>query len=681
MRRPRASFVFGLLLGVAGTGAAIADSETHPLSPRNASYTIEVRLDHEARLLDGRQVLTWQNLQMQSTDELWFHLYWNAWRNDQSTWMRQIRLQGRADRFADVREEEWSYLEVTSIRLSRLGDDEPIDLGESWRYVSPDDGNPDDRTVIVVALQQAVLPGETIEVEMEWRARVPRFFARTGYRGDFYLFAHWFPKLGVFGPDGWNCHQFHSTTEFFSDYGVYDVSMTVPEGFIVGATGLERARRRNDDGTVTHRYHQEDVHGFAWTTSPDFVVRTSRFEEPGLPPVDMRLLIQPEHLGQTERHFDATRAALKYYGMWFGPYPYGHVTIVDPPYGSRAGGMEYPTLFTCGTRLFNPRKGKQPESVTVHEAGHQFWYGVVGTNEFEHAWLDEGINSYAQSRVLEIAYPEHFLVRRFLPDPGYQGRGESGLLALRFPGISVHRLLHRLDDYRRHANASDTATPTFRYLPYAASDLSYDKTALWLGTLERYLGWDAMQRILSTYYERYAFSHPTPNDFFAVANEVAGENLAWFFDQVRGSVWFDYAVDSIASYSVEPRGLVERDGKLVFVEPEQRDADDDKTYRSEVVLRRHGDGTFPVEVLLVFEDGHEIRQSWDGQSRWEHVVVERPSRLLHAIVDPNRELLLDLRYSNNSMTLKPTAGFPAKKWASKWMIWLQDALASFEYFM
>src|SRR5262249_39127160 len=146
---------------------------------------------------------------------------------------------------------------------------------------------------------------------------------------------------------------------------------------------------------ATHRYYQEDVHDFAWTTSPDYVERTGRFTHPSLPPVEMRLLLEPEHVAQAERHFDATRTALKYYGEWYGPYPYGHITIVDPAYQSGAGGMEYPTLFTAGTRWLAPAQVTTPEGVTVHEAGHQFWYGIVGNNEFEDAWMDEGFNTFS----------------------------------------------------------------------------------------------------------------------------------------------------------------------------------------------------------------------------------------------------------------------------------------------
>ena len=142
-----------------------------------------------------------------------------------------------------------------------------------------------------------------------------------------------------------------------------------------------------------------------------------------MPSVDMRLLIQPEHLDQAERHFDATAAALLNYGKWFGPYPYDHITVVDPAFGSGAGGMEYPTIFTCGTRLFNPFGGGSPEGVTVHEAGHQFWYGLVGNNEFEFAWVDEGLNEFSEDRTMEVTYGESMLVKRYLRPPGMRIRG------------------------------------------------------------------------------------------------------------------------------------------------------------------------------------------------------------------------------------------------------------------
>ncbi len=689
LRRPLL-WILTCLVALAAAGLPAQE----PLSPRNANYTIDVTLDPEAKMLDGRQVLTWRNVQSEPTDELWFHLYWNGWRNSRSTWMLESRLRRRRDRLKNPREGDWSYQQIDAVRLlSSAGDSVRLlpteeegggaDLMASIRYQAPDDGNPDDRTVMVVQLPRPVAPGETVRLELEWRAKIPRTFARTGFRGDYFFIAQWFPKLGVFEPEGWNCHQFHAATEFYSDYGVYDVTVTLPERFVLGATGRQESRVDNGDGTVSYRYQQADVHAFTWTASPDFVEHKKRFERPGLPAVDMRLLIQPEHLNQTERHFRATEAALEHYGKWYGAYPYGHITVIDPAWKSGSGGMEYPTLFTAGTRLFSPFGGGSPEGVTIHEAGHQFWYGIVGNNEFEHAWLDEGLNTFSTARAVDVEYGPSKLVERYLDPPGTR---LGGFLPWMFDDLTGSRAVqgNRVDRAVRSTvrTADPQSTPTFRYFPTEASNLSYGKTAQWLSTLERHLGWQTLRRILATFFERYKFGHPRPEDFFAVADEVTGEDLSWYFDQVhRQSLVFDYAVDSVKSFAAAPRGFVEGDDGLVFSGGNHdEDGDSEPVYRTEVVVRRHGGGIFPVAVLLAFEDGSEARIPWDGEARWKLFTDERPSKLAYAAVDPERVLLLDLDYTNNSR-LRESDDLAAGKWASKWMVWLQDLLMTFTFFV
>ena len=672
----------GALSALAVLWATAASTQGEPLSPRNANYTIEVRLDPEAKRLEGRQLLRWRNVTDVPTDELRFHLYWNAWRNDHSTWMREERLTG--DLPGKIRDDAWGWIDVESVRL--VSGDE-IDLSDRARFESPDDGNPDDRTVLVVPLPAPVGPGETIEVAMDWRSQVPRTFARTGFRGDFFFVAHWFPKLGVFeGEDGWACHQFHSNTEFYSDYGVYDVTIVAPERFVVGATGREVSAEPAEDGLVAHRFVQEDVHGFTWTASPDYRVATDRFDVEGLPPVDLRLLYQPEHEHQVARHFAATKHTLELYGRWYGPYPYRQLTIVDPAWESGAGGMEYPTLFTSGTRLFNPIEGGSPEGVTIHEAGHQFWYGVVGNDEFEHAWLDEGLNTFSTARVYEEAYGERAEVVRYLRPPGTDWRG---FLPAVLPGVRQTRAVggNRLDRYRRHADRDVPATPTFLYYPGSHASISYSKTSVWLATLERYLGWEVLQEILATFYDRWSFRHPEPEDFFAVANEVTrarlGFDLDWFFDQVhRDDVTFDYAIERVDSFDAALRGVVERDGSMVIAgDGEDGEEGEETVYRTEVVARRIGDGVFPVDVLLVFEDGSEERRVWDGRSRWRRFVHEGPSKLDHAVVDPERTLLLDLDRTNDSLLREDPGWLAPAKWSSKWLIWFQDLVQTFTAFV
>jgi len=628
--------------------SALTGAIDPPLSPRNASYSIDARLDPPSRTITGSELVTWRNIASRPATELQFHLYWNAWKDARTTFMRERALGSSS--LPERRPDDWSRIDVTSIKLVAPSAAGAADLTPSRHFIQPDDGNREDETVMAVALPRAVPPGGAIALEVKWTAHVPRTFARTGAIGNFFFIAQWFPKLGVWQDEGWNCHQFHASTEFFSDYGVYDVLLTVPQSWIVGATGVERDRRSNADKTETYHYYQEDVHDFAWTTSPDFIEQTARFEDRALPPVSMRLLLQPEHAGQAGRHFEATRTALKYYGEWYGPYPYGHITIVDPAYASGAGGMEYPTLFTAGTRWIVPEHVTTPEEVTVHEAGHQFWYGIVGNNEFEDAWMDEGFNTFSTARAVAQVYDPNFYSRRYF----------GGFIPWVFKDLPLSRETdgNGLSGYRLSARSDAEATPSFRYFPTSGGAITYDKTALWMNTLERWLGWPVLQKIMATHFARWKFRHPKPADFFATASEVSGRDLAPYFDQVyRSSNVFDYGVQELTSVP------------------------DGGHFRTTVVVRRYGEATFPVDVLVTFESGEQITEHWDGRERWKAYAYDRVAPVLSAQVDPNRVLLLDVNYTNNSKTLHPRGPAAATKWASKWMVWLQDALLSWSFFV
>ncbi len=655
-------------------------TESAGRSPRNASYDIDVQLDHAARTLTGHETIRWRNISANATSELQFHLYWNAWRNLESTWLRERRLAGS---FTPRRDDAWSSIDVTRLRVRKAegtggSAGEWMNLAQPQRFIAPDDGNAADRTVMAAELPWDVLPGEAVEIDVEWVAKVPRPFARTGYRGDYYFIAQWFPKIGVLEDAGWNTHQFHAATEFYSDYGVYNVRITVPERFVVGASGREVERMENADGTTTHRYGAEDIHDFAWTTSPDFLEDTQAFEHPTLPRVNMRLLFQPEHAGQESRHFDATAAALKYYGEWFGAYPYDHITIVDPAYRSGSGGMEYPTFFTAGSRWLAPENAANPERVTIHEAGHQFWYGIVGSNEFEHAWMDEGLNSFSEARATDEAGFANHLTARFF----------GGFVPWVLDDIAFERATdgNRLPGYRRNAEADAPSTPAYQYWPGTAATVSYSKTALWLHTLERHLGWPVLQRAMSNYFDRWKFGHPQPADFFAVVNEVSGQDMTGFFDQVyRSSNTFDYGVQRFTSTTVHPARDADTNaapGDAPDAAPDApADADTATLYRTTVVVQRLGEAIFPVDVVTTLRDGERITERWDGRDRRVIYTYERPSQALSVQVDPDRVLLLDVDYTNNSATLEPRADEAGLKWSLTWLAWLQDLMLTYAFFV
>ena len=651
MRRRSLWSLLAAMLVLVARPAGLEQSVTPARSPRNASYQLLATLDPANNTISGSGRVTWRNITKAAARDLRFHLYWNAWRDANSSWMREQALAARGSQVNRPPEDRGS---IDLLSIVARGQD----LRAGATFVAPDDGNTEDRTVLAVPLAAPVQPGETIEIDLTWTAKVPRTFARTGRIGQYYFIAQWFPKLGVFQDSGeWNAHQFHAATEFFSDFGTYDVSLTVPKGWIVGATGIASPSVPKGDNQATHRFIAEDVHDFAWTTSPDFVERIEKFEHSGLPPVTMRLLLQPKHLKQADRHFAATRAALRYYGEWFGPYPYSHITVVDPVtpvnpvvQGGSTGGMEYPMLFTAGTRNWASLNATQPEAVTVHEAGHQFWYGIVATNEFEHAWMDEGINTWATARVMETAFPNQFVtVERYF----------GGFMPWAVTDAPWSRAIdgNRLNAYRPVATFDVQSTPTWQYWPGSAGQISYNKTALWLATLERYLGWEMMQRVMAAFFARGAFRHPTPDEFFAVANEVSGKDLSWFFDvTVRSSAAFDYAVAQVTNTPVA-------DG-----------------FESVVVVRRLQEGVFPVTVKRTYADGSTDLASWDGEAPWKALSNRGPSRVVRVEVDPDRVLMLDLNYTNNSWTASPQARLAARRWSWRWMAWVQEVMLTYGFF-
>ena len=643
------------------------DGVTATQSARNITYDIDVTLDPAARLLTGSETITWRNTAVVAAYSIRLHLYWNAFSTTDSTWLKQRALAGDAP-FQDRLESAFGYSEVTSLEVVAADGTTVEDLKPSFRFISPSDRNASDRSLAAAQLTTAVEPDETLRLRVRWRARFPSNFDRTGAIDNFFVAAQWFPKLGMFEPGGWTANQSFANADGYSDFGRYDVRITVPSDWTVGATGIEQARTAAGTNAV-HRYVQDDVNDFAWTTSPAFVERRQRFEHPGIPGVEMRLLLQPEHADQADRHFAATAAALRYYGEWFGRYSYQQITIVDPPFQSTSAGGSYPTLFVAGTRWLAPTGGTQPESAVIQGAGHQFWQSVVANNQVDHAWLDQGVNAYAQARVQSVAFEPTYLVERYF----------GGLIPWQFRDIPLTRAtdFNGMDRYRRDGDRDALATPTQMMWPGSHDALSANKSALMLHTLERRLGWETMRRVLATYFDRWRFRHPLPEDFIAVATEVSGQDLQWYFDQAyRSSMRFDYAIERLDSELITSRGMVDGPGGPTFQDVTSAD-----TYRTTVVARRLEAGQFPVELLVTFANGEQARESWDGLARWQTFTFDRPVPAVSVQVDPERVLLLDTNYTNNSRLIAPATEAAATKWSLRWMLWLQDALMTYAFFV
>lgn len=599
-------------------------------------YDIQARLVPESKTIQGREVLIWRNDSENPVAELRFHLYMNAFKNNRSTFMTES---GGTHRGFAADKEAWGWIDVTEISIQG-----GADLTPTLEYIQPDDGNADDQTVMRVLPPAPVPPGGSIALAIAFTVKLPRVFARSGYSGDFFMAGQWFPKIGVLWKGDWNCHQYHAHSEFFADYGEYKVEITVPSAYVVGATGRRIGERTNADASKTYIHAQDQIHDFAWTACPGFVETRERFRlaDPAVD-TEMIFLVHKEHLGQRPRYVQALRQGLTFYSRHYGPYPYPTVTLVDPaPGATAAGGMEYPTLFTAGTHRFMPAGLRMPEMVTIHEFGHGYWYGIVGSNEFEEAWLDEGINSYSEVKAMAEFYgPDRSLIDLGplrLGDLTYQRAGVIG-------GGRFDPILRRSWDYVGGGSYSLNV---------------YNKAALMMLSLERFLGQETMDRVMKAYFEEWKFRHPTSEDFIRTAETASGRDLDWFFDQVlRSPDKLDYAVSSVSSEPVAPaEGMFK--GKLVKAEAGKKAAPSTAVYRSEVVLARRGEWIFPQDVLIVFANGRKVRETWDGRDRWKRFVYTGPDKLDYVRIDPDGIWLLDVNWTNNSLRVDPRPNGPSR---------------------
>src|SRR3984893_17937397 len=295
-------------LAIPATTSAI-NSPT-PLSQRVVAYDLDAKYNAKAHTLDASETLTYHNLTGQALDTFPFHLYLNAFQPT-STWMREGKREGtRGQDFEKWEKKSYGAEEIRSFEVVGQGD-----FTSQMQYIHPDDDNKDDRTVMQVHLLKPIPPGGYVQFKIKFHDQFPETLERTGWNRDFVLGGQWFPKVGVWWQGAWNCHQFHAFTEFFADFGVYDVKLTVPQYEVVGASGVEISSVDNTDKTKTVTYHGDDIHDFAWTVSPRYKVRDAVYQSQ-MGPIKLRFLMQPAHWDQAERHERITRETLDHFEKW-----------------------------------------------------------------------------------------------------------------------------------------------------------------------------------------------------------------------------------------------------------------------------------------------------------------------------------------------------------------------------
>ncbi len=568
--------------------ASAALAEQVSSAPDVASYRMDVRLDPTTKTVSGTGQITYRNPSTEILNELWVRLYLRAFRSDDTVWMRES---GGSHRGYGANAEQRGDIEVT--HLASGGQD----LLATTTLTD---------TLMHVPLRRALEPEQSIVLDVAWISTLPRVFARTGYGGrddTFFMIGQWYPKMSVYDRGRWDTEPWHTNSEFFHDFGSYDVSITTPHGYVVAGTGTPSGDAHdNGDGTATIHYQASSVTDFAFAASPDFRTRTSNTDG-----TEIVLFYLPEHERTVPEYIKAAKGSLTAFNAWFGEYSHPRLSVVDiPDDAGGAGGMEYPTLVTGGS-IGIPGTGGVA-LVTAHEIAHQWWPMQTATNEGLEPWLDEGLTEYSGIRYMVEA---------------------QTTLDLGIAGIDALTL-----DRAQYAAASDepATLPAWRYTGTAYGAAVYGKTAVGLWTLENTVGSVQFRSAMAAYLTEYRWKHPTGADFRRSLETSLGGDLGWFFDDyLDGTSAIDYAITAIEHGGTGAGGV---SGDVVRI-------------------RREGGVRVPVDVLVKSNSGAEHIVTWDGAEETTSFTFDDSDPVVSVTIDPSYKLVAELDRTDNARTVQP----------------------------
>ena len=525
---------------------AVLVSAGFPGPESRADYCMNVRLEPDSDMVIGTSEIVFTNGVGFPVDTLWFHLYPNAYRDITTAFGQDLEAVGRyCFRASDESDKGW--IDLSDWSLNGI----PVDITV-------------DGSLGFISLDSTLNPGESVVLQGDFKVKVPGFWSRMGHQGNTFQITQWYPKMCVLDENGWHRARYHWRGEFYSDYGDYTVILDVPEDFITAATGsVESVSIPEDSLRRTETWKAYEVHDFVWAASPDYTVREHTYIYPdslGAGSVDVHLILlddDEDHWSEVPAIIDST---LLYYGEWYVPYPYSDLWVVEPV-TLMAGGMEYPQFVFSGADIPLTRA---LEMVTSHEVGHQWFYGMLGNDEVDEAWLDEGMNTFSELRYMQRRHGFSGNMSR-TPDWIMEISDQDMSLLTYATGTTGGEEVPVLSDA---TSAGDGSHPTgFTY---------YAKPAFFLRMLQRQVGEEDFDRIMAIYFNRFMYHHPHTEDFRAIVEEVTGRSWKDEFD-----FWL--------------RGTGNADVRIASIEPM-----DDST-----VVIISGDVPHDVELDLLFLSGND----------------------------------------------------------------------------
>lgn len=509
---------------------------------QHVDYDMDVDMNVENYQYSGTQKLVYTNNSPDTLSKVFYHMYFNAFQpgsemdlrlqNIKDPDSRMVTNKGTREnpdfksRISTLKEDEIGYLKATSLKQD----------GKSVK-------TKEEGTILLVELAKPILPGESTTFTMKFEGQVPVQIRRSGRNnadGVALSMTQWYPKLAEYDFEGWHADPYIAR-EFHGVWGNFDVTISIDKNYIIGGTGVlqnpeEIGYGYQKDGIKVKRkgkklnwhFKAEKVHDFAWAADPEYIHDTLETESG----VVLHFLYKddPEVKDAWKKIQPNTAKLLKYYNEHIGPYPWSQYSIIQ----GGDGGMEYAmcTLITGG---------KNYESLigtTAHEFAHSWFQQLLGTNESEHPWMDEGFTTYISTLA------------------GHELKGNTGNPFSRtYKGYNYIATSGVEQPQTTHGDRYKINT--------AYSIAAYSKGAVFLRQLEYIIGKENVAKTLKRYYQDWKFKHPTPNDFIRVAEKVSGAQLHWYLtDWTKTTNTIDYAITEVSNNENGTAVLLQRKGLM-----------------------------------------------------------------------------------------------------------------------
>lgn len=516
---------------------------------QEVNYTIRVRLDDHKHILHGYEEFEYTNHAPHNLNELYIHLWPNAYSSKQSAFAQQ-QLENNSLRFHFAKPAQMGKIDSLEFKVN----------GQKvkWEFIAVD--------IARVELAQPLLPGATLKFSTPFRVKVPHSFSRLGHIEQQYQITQWYPKPAVYDRAGWHPIPYLDQGEFYSEFGSFDVTIEVPKNYVVGATGdlqnnpeeeswlIEREKisrkllsepkqktnkvfeeKFKNNEYKKLRFFQKNIHDFAWFADKQYYVLTDSIELPN----SKRKIKTVALFNESQKKYwqDAPKyvgEGIYYYSKWVGEYPYNHCTAVDGAL-SAGGGMEYPNI----TVVSAGGSKSSLQEVIVHEVGHNWFYGILASNERRFPWMDEGWNSFYEHRTIDLVSVD-------LKADGKRHYGFGGFgIPLPFQNSSQPLCwAYKLSQSLNVVQPIEYPSEQYKDLNYGL--VVYVKSVLALRYLEAYLGRTIFDRCMQTYFERWKFKHPYPADLQAVFEEVSEKKLDWFFESYLNTANdVDFSIENV----------------------------------------------------------------------------------------------------------------------------------------